>query len=124
MLVPGLVIFFAVMRCGDTVRMRGKIVELGGSLVPDVLSSAASVAHESLLGEALVSEPCHFQNRGLAQFFINSVEDVIRRLIEPNRSLGASGAGRLQFNGPVGELFFSLDPVIDITPGLAAAQEI
>jgi hypothetical protein len=56
MLVPGLVIFFAVMRCRDTVGVRCKIVELGGSLVPVVLSSPASVAHESLLCETLVSE--------------------------------------------------------------------
>ena len=49
MLVPGLVIFFAVMSCGDTVSMRGKIMELGGSLVPIISSLPASVAHESLL---------------------------------------------------------------------------
>jgi hypothetical protein len=34
--VSGLVIFLPVMRRGDTVGVRGKIVELGGSLVPVV----------------------------------------------------------------------------------------
>jgi len=34
--VPGLVIFLAVMRRSDTVGVRGKIVELGGSEVPVV----------------------------------------------------------------------------------------
>ena len=54
-LVSGLVIFLAVMRRSDTVSVRGKIVELGGSEVPVVsalpamVASVASVAHESLL---------------------------------------------------------------------------
>jgi hypothetical protein len=34
--VSGLVIFLAVARCGDTVGVRGKVMELGGSLVPVV----------------------------------------------------------------------------------------
>jgi hypothetical protein len=41
--VPGLVILLIVMRRSDTVGMRGKIVELGGSLVPIVPASPASV---------------------------------------------------------------------------------
>jgi predicted fused transcriptional regulator/phosphomethylpyrimidine kinase len=55
--VSGLVIFLAVMRRSDTVGVRGKIVELGGSEVPvvsaepGVVSSIASVAHEPLLYE-------------------------------------------------------------------------
>jgi hypothetical protein len=51
MLVPGLVIFLAVMRSSDTVGVRGKVVELGSSLVPIVSASPASVAHQSLLYE-------------------------------------------------------------------------
>jgi hypothetical protein len=47
--VSGLVIFMAVMRRSDTVGVRGKIVELGGPLVPVVSASPASVAHELLL---------------------------------------------------------------------------
>jgi hypothetical protein len=35
-LVPGLVVFLFVVRCSDTVSVRGKIMELGGSLVPIV----------------------------------------------------------------------------------------
>lgn len=34
--MPGLVIFLAVMRRGDSVGVRRKIVELGSSLVPIV----------------------------------------------------------------------------------------
>jgi hypothetical protein len=41
-LVSGLVIFLTVMRRSDTVDMRSKIVELGGSLVPVVSASPAS----------------------------------------------------------------------------------
>lgn len=54
-LVRGPMIFLAVVRCGDAVSMRSKIVELGGSLVPVVsalpvvIASVTSVAHESLL---------------------------------------------------------------------------
>ncbi len=50
-------IFVAVTRCSDTVSVRGKIVELGSSLVPIVsaypfvIPSIASVAHGSLLYE-------------------------------------------------------------------------
>jgi hypothetical protein len=49
--VSGLVIFLAVMRRSDTVGVRGKIVELSGSLVPVVSASPASVVHVSLLCE-------------------------------------------------------------------------
>ena len=55
--VSGLVIFLSVTRCGDAVGVRGKIMELGGSLVPVVsakpamVAPVASVAHESLLFE-------------------------------------------------------------------------
>ena len=54
-LVCSPVIFLAVMHCGGTVGMCGKIVEFGGSLVPIVsalpamIAPVASVAHESLL---------------------------------------------------------------------------
>jgi hypothetical protein len=44
-----LVIFLTVMCRSDTVGVRGKIVELGGSLVPVVSALPASIAHESLL---------------------------------------------------------------------------
>ena len=50
-------ILLAVTHCGDAVGVRGKIVELGGSLVPivsawpAVIASIAAVAHGSLLYE-------------------------------------------------------------------------
>ena len=53
--MSGLVILFAVMRCSDTVGMRRKIVELGGSLMPVVsaypamIASVATIAHKLLL---------------------------------------------------------------------------
>ncbi|MGH9681076.1 MAG: hypothetical protein ACRD4Y_14105 [Candidatus Acidiferrales bacterium] len=40
--MTGLVIFLILMRRSDTVGVRGKIVELGGSLVPVVSASPAS----------------------------------------------------------------------------------
>jgi hypothetical protein len=55
--VPGLVIFLAVMSRGDAVRVRGKIMKLGGSAMPvvsahsSVIASIASVTHEMLLYE-------------------------------------------------------------------------
>jgi hypothetical protein len=55
--VPGLVIFLAMMRRGDAVRVRGEIMKLGGSAVPvvsaqpSVIASIASVTHELLLYE-------------------------------------------------------------------------
>ena len=50
--MSGLVVFLIEMRRGDTVGVRGKIVEFGGSLVPIVPPSPASVgcfAHVWLL---------------------------------------------------------------------------
>jgi hypothetical protein len=51
-LVSGLVIFLFVMLRGDTVRVRGKIVKLGGSMVPVIPAPPASggcFAHGLLL---------------------------------------------------------------------------
>jgi hypothetical protein len=53
--VSGLVISLTVMHRCDAVSVRGKVMELGGSLVPVVsafpamASSITSIAHESLL---------------------------------------------------------------------------
>ena len=53
--VSGLVISLGVMHRSDAVSVRGKVMELGGSLVPVVAafpamaSSITSIAHESLL---------------------------------------------------------------------------
>jgi len=48
--MSGLIIALAVMRRGDTVGVRGKIVELRGSLVPVTSALPTSVAqHKSLL---------------------------------------------------------------------------
>ncbi len=47
--MPSLEILLAVMRRGDTMRVRGKIVKLSGSLVPVTSALPPSVAHVSLL---------------------------------------------------------------------------
>jgi hypothetical protein len=41
MLVPGLVIFFPMVRGGSTVRVCGEFMELGGSLVRVIWHNAA-----------------------------------------------------------------------------------
>jgi hypothetical protein len=50
-LVSSLVISLAVMGRSDAVGVRGKIVELGGSLVPIASALPALVAHVTLLYE-------------------------------------------------------------------------
>jgi hypothetical protein len=42
MLVPGLVVFLIVVRCSSTVRVRGKIMHLGGSPVRSVIHPVSS----------------------------------------------------------------------------------
>jgi hypothetical protein len=57
-LVSGLVIFLFVMLGGDAVGVRGKIVKLGGSLVPVVSaapSSGGCFSHASLLYRIIVN---------------------------------------------------------------------
>jgi hypothetical protein len=59
MFVPGLVIFFSVVRGGRTVRVRREFVELSGSLVRVVWHNVSHPGGHSIL------EPFHFPSCSL-----------------------------------------------------------